>query len=129
MRRDDSAVGLSPKPQYASYPAEPLSGKMRIILATSDKNNWSNGELNPGPFTCEANVIPLYHCPCSYRKYERDWNIKCPGRFPASEWHTCMMLFCPRGQIVGCYLCFKSGKNQWILYELELSISFQRLDT
>jgi hypothetical protein len=40
-----------------------------------------------------------------------------------------MMLFCPRGQIVGCYLCFKSGKNQWILYELELSISFQRLDT
>lgn len=27
------------------------------------KKIWTHGELNPGPFTCEAKIIPLDHAP------------------------------------------------------------------
>ena len=37
--------------------------KCIIIIILVEKNYWRCGESNPGPFTCEANALPLSYIP------------------------------------------------------------------
>ena len=42
--------------------------KCIIIIILVEKNYWRCGESNPGPFTCEANALPLSYIPVPISK-------------------------------------------------------------
>ena len=44
-----------------------------IIIIEINIKKWRCGGLNPGPFTCKANALPLSYIPIYYRTSVQYW--------------------------------------------------------